>query len=91
MKLDSGGAVQLTIGMVLHEGNIQVGCRVQRGPHWVHGEQDGGEGQLGTVLGYRCMSGVAVGLCQNRVPAGLCGILIDLLQNEANMKVLWLL
>ena len=51
----------------------------------MHGEQDGGEGQLGTVLGYRCFqhqyqsynshlnskgNTLAIGMCPDRVPVG---------------------
>ena len=28
---------------------VEVGCRVIRGPDWQWGEQDGGEGRVGTV------------------------------------------
>jgi hypothetical protein len=32
---------------------LRVGNRVKRGPHWTFGNQDGGNGKLGTVVEFR--------------------------------------
>lgn len=103
-KLDSGGELELTLGVVLHQGNVRVGCTVQRGPHWNHGVQDSSDSSSptpkagtrevslrvrnrlsisqrnkkshkqaqahGTVLGFRNLEGVDIGICPERTPPG---------------------
>ena len=51
-----GGQLDVCISFAepLTERNIAVGCRCERGPHWMAGTQDGGPGSFGTVLGFRC-------------------------------------
>ena len=41
----------------LTEGNVGVMCRVKRGQDWNKEDQDGGVGNLGTVLGYKIADG----------------------------------
>ena len=33
---------------------MEIGLRVVRGPNWIWGEQDGGEGSVGTVVHLGC-------------------------------------
>ena len=40
---------------------VDVGLRVVRGPDWPWGDQDGGEGHVGTVVEVETGAGTAVG------------------------------
>jgi hypothetical protein len=44
-------------GDTVTEYNVAVMCRVVRGRDWNKGDQDGGEGNLGTVLGFKKADG----------------------------------
>jgi hypothetical protein len=52
--LDCGGQLQASVLLCVPvtAANIRLGLRVERGPHWTHGDQDGGQHSLGTVVGY---------------------------------------
>jgi hypothetical protein len=52
--LDCGGQLQASVLLCVPvtAANVRLGLRVERGPHWTHGDQDGGRSSLGTVVGY---------------------------------------
>ena len=75
--VDSGGRIEATINFCnpLTDETITVGCRCRRGPHWTHGSfYDGGEGGLGTVLGYRDGKGKRFGTYPARIAKKPCAV-----------------
>jgi hypothetical protein len=73
--VDTGGRVELQVYtcLLLTESNTGVGSRCHRGPHWTHLDQDGGEGQVGTVLGFRKRNGDRHGKYPSKHPP-LCAV-----------------
>jgi hypothetical protein len=75
--VDTGGRLEATVNFCdpLTDENITVGCRCRRGPHWTHGSfYDGGEGGLGTVLGYRDGKGKRFGTYPARIAKKPCAV-----------------
>jgi len=75
--VDTGGRLEATVNFCdpLTSDNITVGCRCRRGPHWTHGSfYDGGEGGLGTVLGYRDGKGKRFGTYPARIAKKPCAV-----------------
>ena len=65
--LGAGGARSLPAGTA-QDDNISIGSRVQRGPSWNKGDQDGGDGKLGTVIGHKSAAGTACGEYADQLP-----------------------
>jgi hypothetical protein len=65
--LGAGGARALPPGTA-QDDNISIGSRVQRGPSWNKGDQDGGDGKLGTVIGHKSAAGGAFGEYAAQLP-----------------------
>lgn len=46
--------IQQELIVSLSTRNVELGCRVCRGSDWTMGEQDGGRGNSGTLIAFRC-------------------------------------
>eukprot|EP00935_MAST-01C_sp_MAST-1C-sp1_P000544 g544.t1 len=61
VSLDGGGRalIAVQVAVPVTNANVKLGLRVSRGLHWQSGDQDGGKGALGTVVGYKLSDGAA--------------------------------
>jgi hypothetical protein len=71
--LDTGGQLRgsVRLCMPVSARNVRLGLRVQRGPHWTQGDQDGGAASLGTVVGYNSDSADGTGHVKGVYPKSL--------------------
>jgi hypothetical protein len=68
-EVDTAQFITVEAPAMVGDDNVEVSMKVIRGPKWTYGDQDGGEGCIGTVIAFRTSTGSCDGLKPGSTPA----------------------